>query len=71
MLMTTPFRAPGLLRAVALLARQADAALVHGAAHNAAVGVAESSARRLDDARTLRDLKLIGVPGDAAEIIGG
>lgn len=48
------------LRAFVLLARRADAGLVEAAARNAAVVVAERSARRLDDARTMRDLARLG-----------
>ncbi len=39
--------------------RLADASLARGAAYNAAAGVAVREARRLDEARTLRDLRSI------------
>lgn len=53
------------LRAFTGLARRADAGFVEGAAHNAAVVVAAHGARRLDDARTLRDLRRLGFAEDA------
>jgi hypothetical protein len=55
----------GVLRAVALLARRADVGLADGAARNAAVGVAERGARRLEDARTMRDLARLDLADDA------
>jgi hypothetical protein len=55
-----------LLRAVVALALRADGGLVEGAARNAAVVVAERGTRRLDDARTMRDLARIGFADDAA-----
>lgn len=39
--------------------RLADAGLVRGAARNAAACMAEQQARRLDEARTMRDLRSI------------
>lgn len=43
-------------RTLGSLLRRADAALLDGAARNAAAGVRDHQARRLDEARTLRDL---------------
>jgi hypothetical protein len=57
MLMTV---ATEFLRAVVVAARRADSDLAHGAARNAAVGVAAHGARRLEDARALRDLARLG-----------
>jgi hypothetical protein len=46
------------------LVRRADASLAHGAARNAAAGVADGRARRMEELRTLRDLRALdGAPG--------
>lgn len=48
------------LHAFAVLARRADSGLAETAARNAAVVVAERGMRRLEDARTMRDLARLG-----------
>lgn len=53
------------LRAFTDLARRADTGLARQAARNAAIVVAEHGARRLEDARTLRDLHRLGFAEDA------
>jgi hypothetical protein len=58
-----------LLRAFAVLARRADNGLVEQAARNAAVVVAERGARRLEDARTMRDLHRLGFAEDAGSVV--
>lgn len=65
MLMTA---ASELVRAFSVLARRAEAGLVRGAARNAAVVVAEHGSRRLEDARTLRDLRRLGFADDAEAV---
>jgi hypothetical protein len=47
------------VRAMSDLLRRADAGLARGAARNAAAGVAVRQARRLEDARTMRDLRRV------------
>jgi hypothetical protein len=42
------------------LVRRAEATLVDGAARNAAAGVEDERARRLDELRTLRELRALG-----------
>jgi hypothetical protein len=53
-----------LLRTVTERVRRADADLARTAARNAAAGVAAHGARRLDDARALRDLAHLGFTTD-------
>jgi hypothetical protein len=53
------------LRAFTVLARRADSTLAQQAARNAAVVVGEHGARRLEDARTLRELRRLGFAEDA------
>jgi hypothetical protein len=48
------------LRACAVLARRADSGLAETAARNAAIVVTEHGTRRLEDARTMRDLSRLG-----------
>jgi hypothetical protein len=45
------------VRVMGVWVRRADAGLLERAARNAAAGVAEPHARRMDEARTLRDLR--------------
>ncbi len=49
----------GVARLVSGLVRRADATLAHGAARNAAMGVADGRSRHLDELRTLRDLRAL------------
>ena len=53
-----PTPTDGVARIVALV-RRADAVLAHGAARNAAAGVAATRSRHLDELRTLRDLRAV------------
>jgi hypothetical protein len=55
-----------IVHAVLSLARRADSTLAQGAARNAAVCVAERGARRLEDARTMRDLSRLGFEEESA-----
>jgi hypothetical protein len=50
---------PDVVRIMGVLIRRADAELVRSAARNAAHSVEAEHARRLDDARTMRDLQSI------------
>jgi hypothetical protein len=50
------------VRVMGAWVRRADAGLAQGAARNAAVGVADRHIRRLDEARTLRDLRRLRPP---------
>jgi hypothetical protein len=50
---------PEVVRIMGVWVRRADAGLARRAAHNAAVSVADHQARRLDEARTLRDLAAV------------
>jgi hypothetical protein len=51
-------------RLVGALVRRADASLAHGAAQNAAASIADSRTRRMEELRTLRDLRALdGAPG--------
>ena len=47
------------VRIMGVWVRRADAGLARRAAHNAAASVADHQARRLDEARTLRDLAAV------------
>lgn len=60
-----------LLRVFAVLVRHADVTLAETAARNAAVVVAERGARRLEDARTLRDLSRLGYPDELKDADAG
>lgn len=55
-----------IVHAVLSLARRADSKLAQGATRNAAVLVAERGARRLEDARTMRDLSRLGFSEEPA-----
>ena len=52
------------VRVMGVWVRRADAGLAQGAARNAAVGVADRHVRRMEEARTLRDLRRLRLPGD-------
>ena len=54
------------VRVMGIWVRRADAGLVDRAARNAATGLADRSSRRLEDARTLRDLQRLALPDEAA-----
>jgi len=54
-----------LLHAFVSLARRAENGLAEGAARNAAVVMADRGMRRLEDARTIRDLARIGFADDS------
>jgi hypothetical protein len=47
------------VRIMGIWVRRADAGLAAGAARNAAASMADHRARRLDEARTLRDLQTL------------
>lgn len=55
----------GAVALLGVLARRADGRLVYGAARNAAAGVRDHQARRLEEARTLHDLAALS-GGEAA-----
>jgi hypothetical protein len=50
---------PDVVRIMGVLIRRADAELARSAARNAAYSVEAERARRLEDARTMRDLQSI------------
>jgi hypothetical protein len=50
---------PDVVRIMGVLIRRADAGLARSAARNAAHSVEAEQARRLEDARTMRDLQSI------------
>lgn len=56
----------GAVALIGALVRRADGRLVYGAARNAAAGVRDHQTRRLEEARTLRDLSLLPGPQSRA-----
>jgi hypothetical protein len=61
------FATSEVVRVMGVWVRRADAGLAAGAARNATTGIADRSSRRLEHARTLRDVRrLRPAPEDAA-----
>jgi hypothetical protein len=60
---------PDVVKIMGVWIRRADAGLARSAARNAAHSVEAEQARRLDDARTMRDLQ--GIPAVARPQRGG
>jgi hypothetical protein len=60
---------PDVVKFMGVWIRRADAGLARSAARNAAHSVEAEQARRLDDARTMRDLQ--GIPAVARPQRGG